>query len=158
MRKRKLNAARLRKIIENVTTDSKMYVKDLAATLKRFHGEYLRGILALEVSGSSEGFVLLKPEVVAYLIRMLCEEATDRTVKCNLTIGDDLVIRTTYPKIDDHAKTANVVKMARYAGFKVERECDILIFKAEIKMTSTVHVYAISTDEFMDFLVSVFDM
>lgn len=158
MRKRKLNAAQLRKIVENVTYDSKMYVFDFTSTLQHFANEHLRGLMTLEVTGSSQGYVLIKPEVVAYLIHMICEEATYETVKFSLSIDDNLVIRTTYPKIHDHAKTANVVKMARYAGFKVERECDILIFKAEIRISSTVHVYAVSTDEFMDFLISMQDM
>lgn len=158
MRKRKINPEYLRRITASDVKDDRMDAYALASTLKGFSSEYLAGLLTVEVSGEAMGYVNLKLPVVSYLVRLLCEEAEDEPVECKVTLGEKLVISSTYPMIHNHELTAQVVNIARYAGFKVERDGDILIFSTPIHISAIMQIYAVSSDIFMQWLVTTYNM
>lgn len=158
MRKRKINPEYLRRITASDVNDERMDAYALASTLKGFSNEYLAGLLTVQVTGEAMGYVNLKLPVVSYLVRLLCEEAEDEPVECTVTLGEKLVIRSTYPMIHNHELTAQVVGIARYAGFKVERDGDILIFSTPIHTSAIMQIYAISSDTFMQWLVTTYNM
>ena len=158
MRKRKINPEYLRRITSSEIRDEKLDALVLANALREFSSNYLAGILTVSINGQANGFVNLKMPVVSYVIRLLCEEAVDEMVECTVNLGEKLVIETTYPAISNHELTANVVKIARFAGFKVDREGDILIFSANIETTAVLHIYAVSSDEILHWLVTTYNM
>ena len=104
MQKRKINKEYLHTILSSNVKDSKLDVITFADTLKRFADEYLKGLINLRISGYSGGYTELKIPVVSYFIRLLCEEAEDEPVECEILLRDNLTIKTTYPKIRDHEK------------------------------------------------------
>ena len=158
MQKRKINKEYLHTILSSNVKDSKLDVITFADTLKRFADEYLKGLINLRISGYSGGYTELKIPVVSYFIRLLCEEADDEPVECEILLGDNLTIKTTYPKIRDHEKTAFLIRVAKFAGFNVDRDVDLLIFTSDIRITSVMQIYAISSDELMYWLVTTHKM
>ena len=159
MIKRKINPEYLRRITASNVNDDKIYAQDFQDTVSRFAKEYLAGVMTLKISGSSNGTVKLKLPVVSYLVRLLCEEAEDEPVKCEITLETDkLTLRTTYPAIWDNKKTAYLISIGKLAGFDVKRDSDILFFSTSITVSSIVQIYALSRDEFMDALVTTYNM
>ena len=91
-------------------------------------------------------------------IRLLYEEVEGNPVECTVTLDDDFIIETTYPKIKDHKMTAYLISVASLVGFKADRRGDTLVFRAKITPSHLLKVYATSTDEIMDWLVLTYRM
>jgi hypothetical protein len=154
LRKRKINPQYLRSITAQSVEDEKISVLEFSRSLKRFADDYLGGIMELDVSGTSVGTVCLKLPVVSYLVRLLCECGdNDEFIRASLVIADDVTLRIDYessPPIDD---AVLIIRVAKLAGFRVERYGNTLIFKADISMTSIMHVYAVTVEDFYSTLV-----
>lgn len=158
MKKRRINRDYLNSILSIDVKNTKLTAEAVAITLREFAQEHLKGVLTVEVSGYSRGEVSLKLPVFSYLIRLLCEEVEDEPVKCSVSLGEELVIETSYPKINDMYKTSHLIKVAKLAGFKVDRVGDVLIFKAKADISAIMQVYATSYDELMRLLVTTYNM
>ena len=158
MARPRISQEKLDRILSINNKDIDLDSHDLALTLKNFGADYLKGLIDVKTVGYANGKVYVKLPVFAYFVRLLCEDAYDETVKCTITLDDDLTITTTYPSIRDNEKTALLISVAAYAGFKASRDGDILTFKTKIHTASVLHIYAISSDDIMDMLVSVYNM
>ena len=154
----KLSKEHLRKIFSRNSQATRLGALSISAAIKIFSDEYLRGIMNVHIKGGSTGEINLKPTVLAYLLRLLCQTVTDRAIECTLSIDDDFTIFTTYPGINDLDSTAYVVKVARLAGFSVDRDGDILIFKTKIRPQVILPIFATTDDDFTDILIAVFKM
>jgi hypothetical protein len=158
MSKPRINKDKLNKILAANTSNVDLDSQDLATTLKIFCSDYLKGLVSVKINGYATGRVSIRLPDFSYFIRLLCEDAYDETIKCEITLDDDLTIRTTYPSIRDDEKTVYLFKVASIAGFDVDRDGDILIFKTKIHATDVLQVYAISSTEIMDMLIAVYEM
>lgn len=159
MRKRKIDQAYLRSILSPEVRDDEIDALSFALTLKDFTDEYLKGIATCEVAGSANGKVSLKLSVVSYLVRLLAESADEGdTVRFSITLDENMLLAAHLRKLPDVAGTAHIVKVARLAGFDVERECESLYFKAKIRVSSIMQIYATSSEEFMHQLIITFKM
>ena len=158
MARPRISQEKLNRILSSKIKDVELDSQDLADTLKSFGDDYLDGLISVKTVGYANGKVNIKLPVFSYFIRLLCEDAYDETVKCTITLDDYLTITTTYPSIKDNEKTALLISVASFAGFKPSRDGDILSFKTKIHTTNVLHIYAISSDEIMDTLVSVYRM
>ena len=156
--KPKINKENLRKMFDKNTQPTRLGAMLVSTTIKVFSDDYLRGVMNVDISGDSFGQVNVKLPVLSYLVRLLCEVATDKAVECSLIIDDNLTIRTTYPRIDDLDMTAHVIKVARLAGFRATRDGDILIFKTKIYPRVVLPIFATSSDDFMDMLIFTFNL
>ena len=159
MRKRKINPQYLKSILSQDVRDGEISALDFAISLKKFADDYLGGIIEFKVEGSSTGCVRLKLPVATYLIRLLCECGDyDDLIQATLSIGEDITLKVDYEKRCPTDDVAYIVKVAKLAGFRVERDGNSLIFKAEITLTSIMRIYAISTESFYDMLVLTYKM
>ena len=158
MKKRKINKEYLHSITSIDIRKSTVDAGELISTLERFAHGYLSGLMQVEVTGTARGEVTLHTPAFSYLIRLICEEATDEPATCAVTLSDKLVMHIGYPAIQNDELTAYLVQVARLVGFKVEREGDVLIFSTDIRITSIMHVYATSSDELMDLLIRTYNM
>ena len=158
MKKRRINKEYLRRITSRDIKNSNLTAIELANTVQSFAHGYLTGMMKVDITGTSLGEVALNMPVFSYLIRLICEEATDEPATCSIALSDKLVMRVGYPAIDDDEMTAYLVQVARLVGFKVDREGDTLIFSTDIRITSIMHVYATSSDELMDLLITTYNM
>ena len=154
MRKRKINPQYLKSILSQDVTDEEISATDFSRSLKKFADEYLNGIMEFTTEGSSTGSVSLKLPVASYLIRLLCECGdSDEIIRATLSIADEVQLKVDY---ENHCPTDDVaylIKVAKLAGFNVERNGNSLLFKAEVKVSSIFHVYAISYEDFYHLLV-----
>ena len=153
-----ISKEKLNRILASDVRDIDLDAHDMASTLSNFGSDYLNGLISVTTVGYANGKISIKLPVFSYLVRLLCEDATDETVKCTILLDDFLTIRTTYPSIHDHAKTALLIKIAKFAGFTVDRDGDILIFKTKIQTTDTMRIYANSSNEIMYMLVTLYEM
>jgi hypothetical protein len=158
MKKKPINPEYLRSITKSGIRDTKISVYDLAFTLREFADEYLAGIMNLTLTGRSFGYVNLRLPVFSYMMRLLCEEAEDEPLECKVTIGDDFVMESTYPAINDLNLTRRLTYIAQYAGFNVKVCENKLVFTARIRISSIMQIYANSSNELMDWLFTTFKM
>ena len=159
MRKRKINPRYLRSITSQDVRDEEIAALDFAKALEEFASEYLGGIMDISIEGASSGSVRLNLPVSSYLIRLLCECGdSDDTVSAKIRLSDTLIISVDYKSKRPTDDVAHIVKVARLAGFEVSRTDTSLTFKADIKLTSIMQVYAISTENFRDMLVITYQM
>lgn len=158
MIKRKINAEYLKKILASDVRKTNLDTLDLTEAMKRFATEYLSGIMSLEIVGYANGYVTLNMQVFSYLVRLLCEDAEDEPVRCTVSLTDKMTIETTYPGIKNHELTAYLIRVAKLVGFSVERVGDILFFSIDIIPSTVMKIYATSTDEIMDWLVTTHKM
>ena len=159
MRKRKINPQHLKRIVAQDINDETIAALDFAISLKKFADEYLKGILELDVIGTSSGTVNLKLPVASYLVRLLCECGDrDELIKASLELSDELTLLVNYSFSCPTDDVAHIVQVARLAGFRVERDGSTLIFKAPIKAEAIMRIYAVSSSEFHDMLVYAYKM
>ena len=158
MIKRKINKENLRRILASDVKNKELDALDLALTLKNFADGLMREALEVEIIGNANGHVNVKLPVLSYLVRLLCEAAHDTPAQCTVTLADSLEIKTLYPDISNTVHTAYLIEVAKLAGFKVTREDDILYFTTDIVRSYVMKIYAVSSDEIMDWLVKVSQM
>lgn len=156
--KEPLNKERLRRILSGKVCPTKLGAMLVTTTVKMFSDDYLRGVMKVDVIGESAGEVNLKLPVLCYLLRLLCEVAENDPIECKMIIKNDLIIRTTYPKIHDDDMASHVINIARLAGFSVKRDGDILVLKTKIRPRIVLPIFASRFDEFMDMLKDIFDV
>ena len=159
MRKRKINPQYLKRIVAQDVNDEKIAALDFAIILKRFADEYLKGIFELNINGTAAGTVSLKLPVASYLIRLLCECGDrDELIRASLSLSDEMTLSVSYVFACPTDDVAKIVKVAKLAGFSVERTVSTLIFKAPIKSESVMYIYAVSGSDFQDMLVYAYKM
>ena len=158
MIRREINSEYLNKLLAPGVRSSALDASGLTDALVRFSKEYLAGVMTLRIEGFPNGYVMLNTQVLSYLVRLLCTDAKDEPITCNVVIDDKLTIETTYPNIEDHEMTSHLIKVAKLVGFKADRRGDILIFSADITPSLSMKIYATSTDEIMDWLVLTYLM
>ena len=81
MKKKSVPREYLLVIASHDVKDTSIYAYDMIESLKSFTREYLGGVMELEVSGYSLGFVRLKIPVFSYFIRLICEPAEETPAK-----------------------------------------------------------------------------
>ena len=159
MRKRKINPQYLRQITSQQISETRIDALDFADSIKRFSEEYLAGIMQAYISGISRGYVKLNLPVASYLIRLLCEAATeDEVVALEIRLDEELTMTARYVKLAPAQEIAELIKVARLAGFEVSRFENSLTFKAQVYITSIMQIYATSGEEFLKMLVLTYDM
>lgn len=159
MKKRKINPAYLRTITSHDVQDSAIDALDFALSIKEFAEEYLRGIVTVEIHGAPKGKVTLKLPVVSYLIRLFCENAKDdEMVEVTVSLDDELTMEVRFESIDKSEDAAHLISVAKLAGFKVKREDNTFFFTAEVKISRIMHIYAASSTEFKDMLITTHKM
>ena len=159
MRKRKINPQHLKRIVAQDVNDEKIAALDFAISLKKFTDEYLRGILKLDVTGTSPGTVSLKLPVASYLVRLLCECGdSDELIEASLELSDEMTLSVNYSFSCPSDDVAHIVQVARLAGFRVERDGGVLIFKAHITSEAVMRIYAVSSSDFQNMLVYAYKM
>lgn len=159
MRKRKINPQHLKRIVAQDVNDEKIAALDFAISLKKFTDEYLRGILKLDVTGTSPGTVSLKLPVASYLVRLLCECGdSDELIEASLELSDEMTLSVNYSFSCPSDDVAHIVQVARLAGFRVERDGGVLIFKAPITSEAVMRIYAVSSSDFQNMLVYAYKM
>ena len=159
MRKRKINPQYLKHITAQDVKSENIAAIDFAKSVKSFADEYLGGIMQLEVNGYSTGTVNLNLPVTSYLVRLICECGDfDEVIDAALSLSDDLILTVTYEKVPPTEDVAQIVRVAKLAGFGVERRGSTLIFKAKITIASIMQIYATSSEEFCEILVRTYKM
>lgn len=159
MRKRKINPQYLRHITAQDVKNEEIAAIDFANSIKSFTDEYLGGIMELGVDGYSTGTVNLNLPVSSYLIRLICECGDfDEVVVARLLLDDDLTLTVRYERVPPTEDVAHIVRVAKLAGFTVSRSENTLIFKAKIKITSIMQIYATSSEEFREILIRTYKM
>ena len=159
MRKRKINPQYLRHITSQEMKDESIDTYEFTESLKRFADEYLGGIMDISVDGVARGFVNLKLPVTSYLIRLICECGdSDEFIEAHITLGDKLTLSVCYKKPCPAEDVAQIVKVAKLAGFDVTRDGNSLFFSADISITSIMQVYAATGDDLFDMLVTTHEM
>lgn len=157
MIKRKINPDYLRQITSSEIRDEMIDSLAFARSLKSFIDEYLCGIASARIEGESIGMLSLKLPVVSYLVRLL-SEVTDDTVEITITLSSPFKLSAGFKSLCDVEKVAHIVSVARLCGFDVEREENTLVFSAKLRTTATMKIYATSSDEFRDMLVTTYKM
>ena len=159
MRKRKINPQYLRHITSQEITPETIDVLSLTESIKRFTDEYLGGIINLRVSGEAQGSINLNLPVTTYLIRLLCECGdSDEMIDANIRLGEDFTLTVKYHSQCPTDDAAYIVNVARLAGFGVTRDANTLIFRAEIKTSSIMQIYATSNEDFYNMLIITYKM
>ena len=159
MRKRKINPQYLRHITAQDVKNEEIAAIDFANSIKSFTDEYLGGIMELGVDGYSTGTVNLNLPVSSYLIRLICECGDfDEVIVARLSLDDDLTLTVNYERVPPTEDVAHIVRVAKLAGFTVSRRENTLIFKAKIKITSIMQIYATSSEEFREILIRTYKM
>ena len=159
MRKRKINPQYLRQITSQQISDSKIDALDFAESIKKFTDEYLAGIMQTTISGVSRGYVKLNLPVTSYLIRLLCENSgEDEEISLQIKLDEELTVTARYERLASAPEVAELIKVARLAGFEVSRSEESLTFKACVYITSIMQIYATSGDEFLKMLILTHDM
>ena len=159
MRKRKINPQYLRHITAQDVKNEEIAAIDFANSIKSFTDEYLGGIMELGVDGYSTGTVNLNLPVSSYLIRLICECGDfDEVIVARLSLDDDLTLTVSYERVPPTEDVAHIVRAAKRAGFTVSRRENTLIFKAKIKITSIMQIYATSSEEFREILIRTYKM
>lgn len=154
MRKRKINPQYLRRITSQDVKDESIDTLEFADSLKRFADEYLGGIMSIGIDGVARGSVSLKLPVASYLIRLLCECGdSDEFIEARISLKDELTLSVSYKNQCPPEDVAEIVKVARLAGFEVKRDGNSLFFSADISITSIMQIYAVSAEEFFEMLV-----
>lgn len=154
MRKRKINPQYLRRITSQYVKDESIDTLEFADSLKRFADEYLGGIMSIGIDGVARGSVSLKLPVASYLIRLLCECGdSDEFIEARISLKDELTLSVSYKNQCPPEDVAEIVKVARLAGFEVKRDGNSLFFSADISITSIMQIYAVSAEEFFEMLV-----
>ena len=159
MRKRKINPQYLKHITAQDVRNEEIAAIDFARSIKSFADEYLGGIIELDVTGSSSGTVNLNLPVTTYLVRLICECGDfDDVIDATLSIDDDLILTVKYGNSPPTEDVAYIVSVAKLAGFTVDRRGSVLVFKAKIRITSIMQIYATSGEEFREILIRTFKM
>ena len=159
MRKRKINPQYLRRITSQDVKDEAIGTLEFADSLKRFANEYLGGIMSISIDGVARGSVNLKLPVASYLIRLLCKCGdNDEFIEANISLGDKLTLSVNYQHQCPTEDVAEIVKVARLAGFEAERVGNTLRFSASVSITSIMQIYAVSAEDFFDMLVTTHKM
>ena len=159
MRKRKINPQYLKHITAQDVRNEEIAAIDFARSIKSFADEYLGGIIELDVTGSSSGTVNLNLPVTTYLVRLICECGDfDDVIDATLSIDDDLILTVKYGNSPPTEDVAYIVSVAKLAGFTVDRRGSTLVFKAKIRITSIMQIYATSGEEFREILIRTFKM
>lgn len=159
VRKRKINPQYLKHITAQDVRSEEISALDIVKSITSFSEEYLGGIIELEVKGSSTGTVHLNLPVTSYLLRLICECGDfDEVIEATLSVDDDLILTVNYEKTPPTEDVAHIVRVARLAGFTVDRRDNTLIFKAKIRITSIMQIYATSSEEFREILARTFKM
>ena len=159
MRKRKINTQYLRHITSQEVKDEAMDALEFAISLKRFADEYLRGIMSISIDGTSRGHVKLKLSVASYLVRLICECGdNDDFIEASISLGDKLTLSVNYKNPCPAEDVAQIVKVARFAGFEVARNGNSLFFSTDVTITAIMQIYATSGDDFYDMLVTTHKM
>lgn len=159
MKKRKINPQYLRHITSQDVKDDSIDTYEFIESLKRFADEYLGGIMSVSVDGAPRGYVNLKLPVASYLIRLICECGdSDEFIEVKITVGDELTLSVCYKNPCPAEDVAEIVKVARLAGFKVTRANNSIFFSADISITSIMQIYAISAEDFFNILVTTHKM
>ena len=159
MRKRKINPQHLRRIVAQDVNDEKIAALDFAISLKRFSDDYLKGIFELGINGNAAGTVTLKLPVASYLIRLLCECGDrDEVIKATLALSDEITLCVNYSFACPTDDVAQIVKVAKLAGFSVSRTTNTLIFKAPITSEAVMRIYAVLCSDFQNMLVYAYKM
>lgn len=159
MRKRKINPQYLKHITAQDVRNEEIAAIDFARSIKSFADEYLGGIIELDVTGSSSGTVNLNLPVTTYLVRLICECGDfDDVIDATLSIDDDLILTVKYGNSPPTEDVAYIVSVAKLAGFTVDRRGSTLVFKAKIRITSIMQIYATSGEEFRETLIRTFKM
>ena len=159
MRKRKINPQYLRRITSQDVKDEAIGTLEFADSLKRFANEYLGGIMSISIDGVARGSVNLKLPVASYLIRLICECGdNDEFIEANISLGDKLILSVNYHHQCPTEDIAEIVKVARLAGFEAERVGNTLRFSASVSITSIMQIYAVSAEDFFDMLVTTHKM
>ena len=154
MRKRKINPQYLRRITSQDVKDESIDTLEFADSLKRFADEYLAGIMSISIDGVARGSVTLKLPVASYLIRLLCECGdSDEFIEARISLGDELTLSVSYKNPCPSEDVAQIVKVAKLAGFEVKRYGNLLFFSADVSITSIMQIYAVSAEEFFEMLV-----
>ena len=159
MKKRKINPSYLRAITSHEVKDETIDTLDFTLSIKEFAEDYLRGIMTVKIEGEPKGKVALKLPVVSYLIRLLCENVEDdEMLEINISIGDTLVMQADYETLGSTEDVVHLVKVAKYAGFEVERSKNTFKFIGKIKLSPIMQIYAVSSSYFKDMLVTTYNM
>lgn len=159
VRKRKINPQYLKYITAQDVRSEEIAALDLVKSITAFTEEYLGGIMELEVKGRSAGTVHLNLPVTSYLLRLLCECGDfDEVVEATLSVDDDLILTVSYDRAPPTEDVAYIVRVARLAGFTVDRRDSTLVFKAKIRLTSIMQIYATPSEEFLEILIRTFKM
>lgn len=154
MRKRKINTQYLRDITSQEVRDEAIDALEFALSLKRFTDEYLGGIMSISIDGASSGRVNLKLPVASYLIRLICEcDDSDEFIEASILLDDKLTLSINYKHTPPTNNVADIVKVAKLAGFKVMRDGNALFFSTDISITSILQIYATSGNDFFNMLV-----
>ena len=159
MRKRKINPQYLLNITSREIKSESIDSYDFASSIKKFAEEYLGGIMELNISGTSKGCVKLILPVTTYLVRLLCECGDgDELIEADISLKDELTMSVTYKGECPVSDVSEIVKVARLAGFKVERNENTLIFKTEVITSPIMQIYAMSNEDFYNLLVITYKM
>ena len=159
MRKRKINPQYLKHIAAQNVKSEEIAAIDFARSVEAFADEYLGGIMELSVNGTSQGAVNLNLPVTSYLLRLICECGDfDEVIEATLSLDDDLILTVGYEKVPPTEDVAYIIRVAKLAGFTVDRRESTLIFKAKIRITSIMQIYAVSGEQFREILVRTFKM
>lgn len=136
-----------------------MDAQEFANSITKFAKEYLSGIVEARVIGSSIGNVRLMLPVVSYLIRLLSEcGGEDELIEIDIELSDALVMSVHSESLRTAQTAAEIIKVARLAGFTAQRSENALVFKTQIVPSSIMQIYATSIEEFYNLLVTTYKM
>lgn len=159
MRKRKINQDYLRSITSTEVKNERIDALAFSLSIKEFVDEYLKGLVTVEIIGDRHGTVNLNLPVASYLIRLIAMITDDdEVIKLKITLGDDITIESRFHALTDMLGVAHIVQVARLAGFNVDREGDTLFFTAKIQTTHIMQIYATSSEDFKNLLVTTYIM
>lgn len=149
----------MRHITSQDITDETIDALELAESIKRFANEYLSGIISLDVNGESRGSVNLKLPVTTYLIRLICECGdNDEMIDSSISLGENFTLTVKYSSHCPSDDVAYIVKIAKLAGFRVDRDGNTFLFTSKIKVSPIMQIYATSSEDFYNMLVTTYNM
>lgn len=159
MKKRKINPEYLRHITSTKLKEENIDAGEFSKTIKNFAQEYLFGILTVSIRGESRGNIKANLPVVSYLIRLFAEMSDESAPsEVNISLSDEFAMSVSFNALPDIESTAYMVKMAKLAGFTVERQANTFTFKTQIQIVTMLQIYAVSVDDFMKMLITTHKM
>ena len=145
---------RLEDKIPESFTMNRMSSADFAHTLTSFLDEYFRGAISVITDGCPFGSVVIAPEGVAHLIRLILKEVYGKyLVGASIILGQgDIKI-----KIKHRERSLNfdyITKIAEKSGFSVIEDNDhTLILSAKVEPEKRLVLYAISAASWRKLLI-----